>query len=159
MSSLRIADIITQAVAIETNGELFYSEQALKFADKEDIRSLFERLALEEKGHKAYFSSLLHSVAESGVPDDNMAFMESFVKRMIFDSDRFRSEMRLIATVHEALDFAIRRELDSVLYYYELKRIVDATHHDTVEKIAQEERRHVTILTEIKEKYNKKEGV
>lgn len=159
MSSVRIADIIAHAVSIETNGELFYTEQALRFADKDDVKSLFERLAEEEKGHKTYFASLLNAVLPRDIDSNDDSFMDSFVKRMIFDGERFRTEMRLVSTVGEALDFAIRRELDSVLYYYELMRMIDVSHHDVIEQIAHEERRHVTILTEIKEKYNKKEGV
>ncbi len=159
MSTAGIADIIRQAVAIETNGELFYKEQAEKFASNIELKTLFERLAHEEEGHRSYFLSLIQSLSEKTFVHDEDTFMDSFIKRMIFDTGRFRMEMDLISSVGDALDFAIRRELDSVLYYYELKRLVDSSHYDAIDTIAQEERRHVSILTSLKEKIIKKEDV
>jgi len=52
-----------------------------------------------------------------------------------------------------ALDFAIGRELDSVLYYSEMKKYVTASAQDLLEQVIEEERKHVVILTNIKKTF------
>ncbi|NTV54078.1 MAG: hypothetical protein HGA73_01335, partial [Syntrophaceae bacterium] len=55
-----------------------------------------------------------------------------------------------IKDVIAALDFAIGRELDSVLYYSEMKKYVTPSAQDLLEQVIEEERKHVVILTNIK---------
>ncbi len=159
MSSLRIADIIKQALTVETNGEVFYKTCAEKFSANVPVKVLFNELADEEIVHRNYFASLLQASSTVSLHEDieSGIFMDSFVKRMIFDSERFRTELKFISTVKEALDFAIRRELDSVLYYYELKRLTDPEQAEHIDKIADEERRHVVRLTALQETLQDKE--
>ena len=54
------------------------------------------------------------------------------------------------ASVNDALDFAIQRELDSMLYYQEMKRFVDARQGSTVDLIIDEERKHFSILSKLR---------
>ena len=49
-----------------------------------------------------------------------------------------------------ALDFAIQRELDSILYYHEIKKLVPPAQHEILENIIEEERKHFLSLTEMK---------
>ncbi|MDI6726248.1 MAG: hypothetical protein QMD32_04735, partial [Smithellaceae bacterium] len=54
-----------------------------------------------------------------------------------------------------AVDFAIRRELDSILYYHEIRKFLPLSEYDQIEKIIEEERRHFHKLSELKKSYNK----
>ena len=58
----------------------------------------------------------------------------------------------IAATRFRADDFAIRRELDSILYYHEIKKLVPAAQHGTIEQIIDEERKHYSILSAMKKK-------
>jgi rubrerythrin len=53
--------------------------------------------------------------------------------------------------VSEVLDYAVRREKDSVLFYVGLKEYVSAKDRDTVEKIIREEARHIVKVSRMKE--------
>jgi len=47
----------------------------------------------------------------------------------------------------------MQRELDSILYYHEVKNLVPAAQHEAIEKIIEEERKHYTTLLEMKKRY------
>ena len=51
------------------------------------------------------------------------------------------------------MDFAIKRELDSILYYHEIKRLVPVAQHAAIEQIIEEERKHFSALTEMKKRF------
>jgi rubrerythrin len=59
-------------------------------------------------------------------------------------------QLSKIKDTSAALDFAIQRELDSILYYHEIKKLVPAAQHDAIEKIIEEERKHFLSLTAMK---------
>ena len=54
------------------------------------------------------------------------------------------------SSVTEALDFAIQREMDSILYYQEIKKLVDTRHTDAIDLIIGEERMHFAILSRLR---------
>jgi rubrerythrin len=47
----------------------------------------------------------------------------------------------------------MQRELDSILYYHEIKNLVPQAQHDTIEKIIIEERKHYAALDDMKKRY------
>jgi len=50
----------------------------------------------------------------------------------------------------EVLDFAIQREMDSVLYYQELKKFVGAVYANAIDLIIDEERMHFAFLSKLR---------
>ena len=52
-----------------------------------------------------------------------------------------------------AIDFAVRRELDSILFYSDLLRFVPKEQEEQVEAIVREERRHYMKLVQTKKEY------
>ena len=54
------------------------------------------------------------------------------------------------ATVVGALDFAIQREMDSILYYQEIKSLVGPDNAGTVDMIIDEERMHFAFLSRLR---------
>jgi rubrerythrin len=49
-----------------------------------------------------------------------------------------------------AFDFAIQREFESILYYQEVRPLLQAAQQPIIDAIIAEERRHFTVLTERK---------
>jgi rubrerythrin len=72
---------------------------------------------------------------------------------IIFTKEVMDKELAKIKDTVAALDFAIKRELDSILYYHEIKRFVSAAQHATLDQIIAEERKHFSMLSEIKKRY------
>ncbi|HUT64721.1 MAG TPA: hypothetical protein VMZ05_01085, partial [Spirochaetota bacterium] len=68
----------------------------------------------------------------------------------IFTDSALKKEVERITTVKEACEFGIRKELDSILYYQEIKNFVPENERDSIDAIIAEERHHFIKLTELK---------
>ena len=145
-------DILNIAVRIEENGERFYREAAEKAASYE-LKELLNVLARDEVRHKETFTKMLENLHPSGEPlsDEYQNYLKAYTERLIFsvDSKDFIEKMKNFDQLW-AFDFAIQRELDSILYYYELKNIVARNDHQIIDKIISEERSHFEKLSRIK---------
>ncbi|MCX7959841.1 MAG: hypothetical protein N3B13_12435, partial [Deltaproteobacteria bacterium] len=78
-------------------------------------------------------------------------YRKAYTERLVFqaNADEFTEKMKNFDQLW-ALEFAIQKELDSVLYYYELKNIVASAEHNLIDKIIAEERSHFEKLSRIK---------
>ncbi|MGB7055478.1 MAG: hypothetical protein WBE28_09185, partial [bacterium] len=66
---------------------------------------------------------------------------------IIFTPKRMEQEMSKIKDASSALRFAIDRELDSILYYQEVKNLIPQNQRGLIDNIIEEERRHFVKLT------------
>lgn len=154
MNVFTASDIVEVAIRIEENGVNFY-KYAEQIAKKEDEKKLFAELSQAEVAHKKIFEKLFASVEKSSLPEsyegEYSAYLRSYVdNNLIFTKEIMDKQMAKITDTNAALDFAIQRELDSILYYHEIKKLVPASGHDTLEKIIEEERKHFLSLTNMK---------
>jgi rubrerythrin len=62
-------------------------------------------------------------------------------------------ELAKIKDTIAALDFAIKRELDSILYYHEIKKFVPAAQYTAIDQIIAEERKHFSKLSAVKKQF------
>ena len=62
--------------------------------------------------------------------------------------------MNEINNPYDAIEFAIGAELNSILYYQEVKKMVSEKNHEKIEKIIDEERKHFVQLSEIKKDFS-----
>jgi len=155
-STFEAADIFQIAVRIEENGANFY-RFAVQVARDEETKELFERLAEEEEQHKAIFKDMLAGVESheppEGYPGEYGAYLRNYAdNNIIFSKEVMDREMAGLNDTLSALDFAIRRELDSILYYHEIKGFVTQSHHDAIDRIINEERKHFKLLSEEKKR-------
>jgi len=146
-------EIFQIAIRIEENGEKFYHE-AVKLTDDITTKGIFKLLAEEEKKHKDVFSRLLSSVTKDidfdSYPGEYIDYLQTYVNSTIFKLDKVEEEMSKIKDLYSGLDFAIQRELDSILYYQEIKRVVPENQHAKLDIIIDEERKHYKELTELR---------
>jgi rubrerythrin len=157
MQVFQASDIVEIAIRIEENGTNFYkfAEQITK---QEEAKKLFADLALAEVAHKKTFEGIFakmekYSPAES-YEGEYGAYLRDYVdSNIIFTRDALDKELAKVKDTLSALDFAIRRELDSMLYYHEIKRFVPATQHPVLDQIIDEERKHFSRLSEVKKRY------
>lgn len=156
MSILNGHDVVRFAVRIEEDGELFYRDAA-GMSDNGAAKALFLRLADEEVGHKKIFEEMAQALGEYTPAEtyqgEYLAYLRDYIDgKVIFRRD-MKNAVRLMGTVLSALDFAIQRELDSVLYYQELKAFVPERHYATIDAIIAEERKHFAILSQVRKDY------
>jgi len=153
-----VSEIFQFAVRIEENGEKFYRMVADKNGDKE-IKDFFTFLADEEVRHKKTFLGMVNKIEKyepsETYPGEYFQYLRSYADSLIFPPE-IEKEMVCSDDMGCIIDFAIRRELDSIMYYLEAKGFVNATQHKTLDKIVEEERRHFVKLSQFKAQLNKK---
>jgi rubrerythrin len=156
MSTLNAHDVVRFAVRIEEDGEAFYREAA-RLSDNQSARALFLRLADEEVGHKKIFEGMANALGDYAPAEtyqgEYMAYLRDYIDGKVVFRQDMKNAVPSMGTVLSAFDFAIQRELDSVLYYQEIRAFVPERHYSTVDSIIAEERKHFAMLSEARKGY------
>ncbi|HNQ01623.1 MAG TPA: ferritin family protein [Syntrophales bacterium] len=152
MSSYQGSDIFQFAIRMEENGEKFYNYAASLTKDAK-VHGIFTRLASEEVKHRKLFADMFSKIdtimPKESYPGEYMAYLQASIDGKVFSMSAAK-ELADVKDVIAALDYAIGRELDSVLYYSEMKKYVTDSAQGLLEQVIDEERKHVVILSEIK---------
>jgi len=115
---------------------------------------MFTFLADEEQRHIAVFEGMLGNIEEFkqtvGYPDQYFAYLQSYADNLIFKKDELQREIAKIKNAVDAIDFGIRRELDSILYYQEIKSFVPEKDRHLIDEVIGEERKHFIKLSQFK---------
>lgn len=150
MIQFTAADAMECAVKIEENGATFYRHMAEKLDDPE-VKKLFTFLVEEEKKHRKTYAKILGKIEkyqDTGTyTEEYYAYLRAYVDKVIFSPDRLEEEMSRITNTAAAVDFAIKAELETILYYEEMKKLVKEENHDVIERIIVEERKHFLELS------------
>lgn len=150
-------EVLTMAVRIEENGLRFYTDAA-RAAKSDGLRELFKVLAEEEGRHIKVFSELRRLVADDTVNEgfDPQLSEASLYLKAIADTEVFtkankgKEVARQVHDEKEALKVAIDMEKDSLLFYYELQRLIREKDKAVLESLIEQEKEHVRKLTEAK---------
>ncbi len=146
-----LSEVYQFAIKIEENGEKFYRGIAGKTKDRE-VKDLFTFLADEEVRHKKVFEELLSKIEKYEPPEiypgEYFAYLKAYAEELIFPKS-VEKELEK-EDVIEAINFGIRRELDSIMYYLEIKGFVPETQHSQLDKIIEQERSHFVKLSNLK---------
>ncbi len=156
-SVFEASDILQIAMRIEENGSNFY-RYAVQVAKEEDAKKMFSWLSDEENKHKIIFEKMLSNIERHDPPESypgeyGLYLHEYSDNNLIFKKEVMDSEMSKVTDTLSAIDFAIRRELDSILYYHEIKGFIARDQHESVDRIINEERKHFAILSKMKKEY------
>ncbi len=158
MRVFEASDIVEMAIRIEENGADFY-KYAEKIAKQEEAKKLFARLAMEELSHKKVFEAIFAEIEKFSLPEsyegEYCAYLRDYVdNNIIFTKEAMDKELAQVQNTLSALDFAIKRELDSIFFYNEIKRFVIPAQHSIIDQIINEERKHFSQLSEVKKRYS-----
>ncbi|MDD5713189.1 MAG: ferritin family protein [Smithellaceae bacterium] len=156
MNVFQASDIVEIAIRIEENGADFY-RYAVQIARDEQTKNLFSALAEDELGHEKVFRKIFATMDKSNPPEtydgEYAGYLHDYVdNKLIFTKQAIDQELAKIKDTNAALEFAIRRELDSITYYQEIKRFVDPAQHVTIDAVIAEERKHFVRLSETQRK-------
>lgn len=151
------SEILQFAVKIEKNGEALYRCIARNMEQKE-VKDIFNYLADEDAKHFKIFGDMVSKIEEyeppESYPHEYLAYLNAYANENIFSKEK---RMELIAnnikTPKEALEFGMRIETDSILYYLEVKNIVPENQRGIIDKIVEEERSHYMRFLELKKKF------
>jgi rubrerythrin len=145
------ADIIDLAIRTEVRGEGFYREAA-QAANTPQAKELFTYLADEELRHKRLFRGLSGAIVMTEIDpaawDEAVAYIAATVDQAFFAKSE--APIRLVplgATVQDMTRKAIEFEKQTLLYFYSLRDLVHPSNVPIVDKVIQEEKRHVRQLS------------
>jgi len=159
MQVFAASDIVQVAIRIEENGIIFY-KFAEQLARQEEAKKLFAFLADAEAGHKRTFEKFFAAVDKYTPAEqyagEYSAYLRNYVdNNIIFTKEVLDKQLAGVKDTVAAFDFAMQRELDSILYYHEVKNLVPAAQHEAIEKIIEEERKHYALLCDMKKRFTK----
>jgi rubrerythrin len=155
MAVLTAAEALKWALEIEKNGEAFYNEVAAKSADPE-VKTLFEDLAAQERGHYQVFQKMLEEVKPepdlSNVEyDEYQTYLQVALDRALFAGpDKGLTLAKQAQDLATALRAAVGFEKDTLLFFYDLREMmVSEAERRAVSDIILEEKAHLRRLAKM----------
>jgi rubrerythrin len=148
-----IEDIINLAVQIEENAEKLFRDAATKVANPALV-SLLHWLADEEVKHAQWFSELKPKVKKT-VDDPQLEKMGRAILKGALEDQTFsltNIDLSKLDQIEGLLERAIEFEYDTILFYRMIMPFVEEQlTSDDLNKIIEEEKRHVRVLEEFLE--------
>jgi rubrerythrin len=150
-------EIFRMAEQIERNGSIFYTKAAAIVTD-EQMKTLMGNLAEWELEHEQTFAKLredflkLDQAPQDATDADDIAgaYLRSIADGYVFDTKTQPEDLlKGDEDAETILRIAIGQEKNSIVFYLGMQKdMPDEFGHDRLDKIIQEEMRHITILSD-----------
>jgi rubrerythrin len=154
MAVFTAAEALEMAMEIEKNGEVFYNEAAAKSTDSE-VKALFEDLAVQEQGHyQAFLKMSKGTQPATELPTAEYDQYQTYVQ-VALENALFAGPDKALALAAQADDrdtalrAAIGFEKDTLLFFYDLRDMVNEADRETISLIIREEKKHVRRLAKM----------
>lgn len=146
-------EVLTMALRIEENGFEYYTGAA-RASKSKALKALFKTLAEQEKDHIRVFEKLKGHLPEREIPaasdpyaDDAALYLNAIADTKVFTSPGEGKRLASrIKSERQALTSAIGMEKDSILFYYELLKMIRDRDRVVVERLIEQEKEHLRKL-------------
>lgn len=154
-------EVFEMAEQMEREGAAFY-RAAADAADDEELRKVLLELAAQEESHLRTFGEMRARLRdEFGTeeiydPDGVVtAYLRQWVEGQVFDKSVSHKELLAkLKTPKDVIDMAIGLEKDSIAFYAGIRGFVpEKLGADWVDRIIEEEMKHIVVLTKEMRKY------
>ncbi len=150
-------EIFSMAMEVEKSGKAFY-ETILAGAKDEKIKELFSFLAEQEENHYKFFKKQYENAGSMNISGEDWEDISEYIKattdsRFFLGEDQAIKAAKKAGGVEEAVDIAISFEKDTLLFFYEIKNVTPAASKEASQKIIDEEKKHVLMLTKKKKEF------
>ena len=151
-------EVFSLAMEIEKSGYAYYKTVA-DSTDDGALKTLFDFLADQEIQNYEYFKSLEAEIGEITISEEEWEATSEYIKasvdsRFFIGEDRAIMAAQNVADPINAIDVAIGFEKDTLLFFYELLNVTPEKSKDTTQKIVEEEKRHILMLTKKRKLYS-----
>ena len=143
-------EMVEIALQLEQNGQAFYQAAANR-TQNEEVKRLLSFLAQEEKRHERIFLGMRPEEKEHRPAQEYAGQKAAFVQALL--EERLLPAGEIVARVlpglksdGEVLDFALGFEKDTILFYYEMRHLLDAAQGGIMDEIVAQEKLHVERL-------------
>ncbi len=151
-------EVVQMAIRIEENGLKFYTD-ASRATKVPRLKELFMALAEEEAKHISVFSDIGKSVPEDAVAEgfdpyitEASLYLKAMADQEVFThADEGKKLAEQIFDERAALDLAIDMEKDSLLFYYEMMKMIREKDAFVIEELIGQEKEHLKKLSRLKE--------
>ncbi len=147
-------EIISMAMEIEKSGRAYYQTFA-QSTENTSLKELFEYLAAQELEHLRVFEKFGEELDGSTVIPEAWEEVSEYIKattdsRLFVGEDKAINIAKTAQDAAEAIQIAIGFEKDTLLFFYEVLNVTPQKSRDAVQKIIDEEKKHVRLLSDIK---------
>ena len=146
-----LGEIIDLAIQIEKNGEKSY-RKAQKEVERQDLASILEWLANDEKEHETWFIDMKKGINEK-FEDPMLEEMGREILNSVLGEQSFSmddADFSRIKDINTLLEVSLEFEKDTILFYEMIKDFVDDGQVLAgIDKIIKEEEKHVKKLEEL----------
>lgn len=147
-------EIVELGIQIEKNGKDFYRGLAAR-ANDGGVKQVLEYLAGEEEKHievfREIFSSSCDYEPEKAYPDEYFSYMNSLASSYVFtEKDKGREAAEKVTDLIAGVEMGVGFEKDSILFYQEMRSHVPESSRGLVDRLIEEEKRHLRKLLDIK---------
>jgi len=142
---LTVSDMLGIALKIEGAGYSYYEKLGERTSG--EVRTLFLRLAEQEREHAGIFRELLKdegNVSTTHDWNDNVGYLKSYAEISIFP--RIESS-EVPQNLNKAISSAMEVEKDSIIFYSDLSSVIPDSNE--LKKVIEEERRHLHDLVKL----------
>lgn len=157
MNVFTAGEVVEFAERIHENGANFY-RYASQLVRNEDAKKLFSDLAEEELKYEDTLEKIFAGI-EKHIPQESYAgeyanYLRNYIdNNVVFTEEAIKADLEAVKDASSAIDFAARRELDSISFYESIKRLVPEAQHKAVDRLIADERDHFVRLTNMKKCY------
>ena len=149
-----LGEIIELAIRIEKNGENTY-RKAQNEVPSSELASMLQGLADDEAEHEQWFAKLREDM-DTEIADPKLEEMGKSILRSVLGDQAFSmsdADFSRIDNITSLLRLSFEFEKDTIIFYEMLKEFIeDGKVLSGIDKIIEEENRHVKRLEEIIEK-------
>lgn len=141
------------AVDSERMTESFYRLVAGKLKIQR-LQILFAEFADQEELHRKTYEAMTPGDIELPPEEElrqNVRLMHEFFRGRFFSPEILQEKLKKLHGAESAYDMAVSLELDSMIFYGELKPLMPARHRPVVDGIIAQERSHFQRLLRIKQ--------
>lgn len=148
---LELAGLLELAAGMERAGADLYRSLAAGYGAGSAGRDLFMFLASQEDAHEIWIADFRSTLPDASIPGyEDVDPVAARAFKRVFSSTRLSEERSRATDFRSILDFAIRREMDSIMLFHELSaRVPGPASHRLAELVA-EERDHFGRLAALR---------
>lgn len=156
-------EIVRIAIKVEEQGEKLYAKLEYE-ATNQSLKEVWGYLRNQEHIHRDVFQRMLDKVGDYIVDNFNPGEYDNYLRAIsseyIFTQDLIERKMQEgFPNDLAAIKFGIEIEKESVLVYEAMKEFVTVERHEVLDKIINEEKKHLTLLIGMKASFKKEKGV
>jgi rubrerythrin len=141
------------AISRERESVTLYKALAQKTSDL-TLKKIFNDFVAQEKQHEIFYTQVLNDISKDSDPKTPLDEESEYTVYMRNLMDDHITSLEItgdqIYSMDQALDFAIAREKNSILFFSGLKNYIPDKVKPTLDIIIKEEMRHAALLTDLK---------